>query len=85
MIKDQLRQKSASTAQIFLLYQSAWLLWLGRNAMLFNQEPQSFLLDLVLAKTSLLLTSVNSVLPPGIRSTRIKKARDEVDQWQFPL
>jgi hypothetical protein len=84
LIKDQLRQQSASTAWLFLLYQSTWLLWLGQNAMLFNQEPQSFLLDLVLAETSLLLISVNSTLPPGTRSTRLKKARDEVDRWGLP-
>jgi hypothetical protein len=84
MIRDQVRQQSASTAQIFLLYQSVWHLWLGRNAMLFNQEPQSFLLDLVLAEMSLLLTLVKFALPPGICNTWLKHARDQVDQWRFP-
>jgi hypothetical protein len=39
MIQEQLRKQSASTARLFLLYQSIWHLWLGRNAKLFNDEP----------------------------------------------
>jgi hypothetical protein len=84
MIRDQLRQQFASTAHLFLLYQSGWQIWLGRNAMLFNQKPQSYFLDLVLAEAALLLTSVSLSLPPGTRNTRLKQARDEIDRWSFP-
>jgi hypothetical protein len=84
MIKDQLHHNPASIARLFLLYQSTWHLWLGRNALLFNNKPRSFIMDLVLAEASLLLTSVTSSLPPGIQNTRVKQAREEVDRWQFP-
>jgi hypothetical protein len=80
MIQEQLRKQSAPTARLFLLYQSIWHLWLGRNAKIFNDERQSFFLDLALAEMSFLLTSVISALPPGECNTRIKKARDEVDR-----
>jgi hypothetical protein len=83
LVREHLHATPSSTARLFLLYQTAWNLSLGRNASLFNQEQRPFLLSLTLEETSTLLSVVRNTLPPGIWNTRLQLAKNLSDLWHF--
>jgi hypothetical protein len=85
LVQEHLHATPPSTARLFLLYQTAWNLWLGCNASLFNQEQRPFLLSLTLEETSTLLSAARTALLPGIQNTRLQLAKNLTNLWRFPI